>query len=155
MRITFEINQRGACSIRRAKEIDLFVSQRPSHFVQIIHCDGSGVACQIRITLKLLATLAHAVQWKEGAKVALQIGRVIKSAVERMRSSSATLIHKYKITSLPNPGKSSGEFSRTSCCSSAGATRKVNKWIRRAPGSVAGSATIFNAILRPVRRVRS
>src|SRR5262249_47458395 len=79
-----QVNERSACPVGCAKDIDLVVTERCSHVVQIVHRNRRGVEREISRTLEFLFALLHVLEREKIPKKALRICGIEEVTIERM-----------------------------------------------------------------------
>src|ERR1044072_3563525 len=98
--ISLEVSQRGARSIRAAKEIELFISERGPDFVHIVDSDIGCVEFQIGFRFELWPALADLFERKEVTEITLEVVWIEEHAVERMGTAGAALVYEQQIAML-------------------------------------------------------
>src|SRR5262249_16697273 len=115
LRVTSQINERGARSVRTAHEIDLVIRERGAHVVEIVHRDVGGVERQVGFGFEVRATFADGVDREERTEKTLRVFGIEELAIQGVRLSGAALIHKNEIAMFADGGEflgNAGSFFR-------------------------------------------
>ena len=95
--MALQVSQRCTRTVRATEEIESLVTKRRTDFIHVIRGDRGYVELEIGIGFELFAALADVVEREEITEIRLQIGRVVKLAIEWMRAAGAALIDEEQV----------------------------------------------------------
>src|SRR5688572_18013703 len=129
LRVLAQVNHGRARAVRPAKEIDLFVTQRGAHFVEVVGRDRGCVKRQVSFRFEFSAALADLVEREKVTEITLRILWIVKLTVEGIRLSGAALVHEDEIAMLAYLCECTSESRRIFSRGGSRSTRKVEKGI--------------------------